>query len=192
MSSLFDEWGDEQPVRLVDEVATPAAWLGSACVWGPAQTQGSKRGFVHPQLKRVVIVDDNDKALKSWRQEIVEAMIRRKPDNPLDGSTAVSIVVYVPRPRVHYRTNGELKPTAPKVPPAGRDIDKIARAIFDAMQIARWVTNDARISDLHMRRRYDDGIGERTWVWCWAVAVPDQSMPALDEVVDVGEDDDGR
>ena len=196
MDSLFDEkyaavrddWEDEQPVRLVEQPPTPAAWLGSACVWGPAQTQGSKRGFVHPQLKRVVIVDDNDKALKGWRQELIDAMQRTKPVAAVDTSIAVSIIIYVPRPRTHYRTNGELKPNAARVPPAGRDIDKIARAIFDAMQIACWVTNDARVSDLHMRRRYDDGIGERTWIWAWQVDEPDQPMPVLDETIDVGED----
>ena len=188
MSSLFDDWSDEQPVRLADGAATPAAWLGSACVWGPAQTQGSKRGFVHPQLKRVVIVDDNDKALKGWRQELIDAMQRTKPPVVIDTSIAVSIIVYVPRPRTHYRANGELKPNAARVPPAGRDIDKIARAIFDAMQIACWVTNDARVSDLHMRRRYDDGIGERTWCWAWQVDEPDQPMPVLDETIDVGSD----
>jgi len=189
MSSLFDDnWEEEQPVRLSDEIATPATWLGSACVWGPAQTQGSKRGFVHPQLKRVVIVDDNDKALKGWRQELIDAMQRTKPERVLDGSVAVSIIVYVPRPRTHYRTDGSLKPNAARVPPSGRDIDKIARAIFDAMQIACWVTNDARVSDLHMRRRYDDGIGERTWVWAWGVDAPDQPMPQLDETIDIGSD----
>jgi Holliday junction resolvase RusA-like endonuclease len=191
MSDLFDNWEDEQPVRLAEPTPTPAAWLGSACVWGPAQTQGSKRGFVHPQLKRVVIVDDNDKALKSWRQELVDAMQRCRPARALDGPVAVTIKLYVPRSQAHYRTGGhagELKLNAPKLPAAGRDIDKVARAILDAGQIACWWVNDARVTDLHMRRRYDDGIGERTWVWAWAVETPDQPMPVLDETIDVGED----
>jgi Holliday junction resolvase RusA-like endonuclease len=192
MSGLFsDNWEDEQPVRLVEP---PVAWLGNACVWGPAQSQGSKSGFIHPHAKRpngspvVVIVDDNDKALKSWRQELVDAMVRHKPNNPLDGPVAVNILLYVPRPRAHYRTDGTLKPNAPALPASGRDIDKVARAIFDAGTIARWWTNDARVTDLHMRRRYDDGIGERSWVWGWAVSEPDQPMPQLDEIIDVGED----
>lgn len=185
----FDDWEDEQPVRLVERVEPPT-WLGSACVWGPAQTQGSKRGFVHPYLKRVVIVDDNDKALKSWRQEIVDAMQRCKPPCALDCAVSVSVLIYVPRPRAHYRTNGELKPQAARVPAAGRDIDKIARAILDAGQIACWWVNDARVSDLNIRRRYDDGIGERTWVWAWVVREPDQLMPVLDETIDLGSDRD--
>jgi Holliday junction resolvase RusA-like endonuclease len=198
MSSLFnadDNWEDEQPVRLPDPPPKPPLWLGSACAWGPAQTQGSKRGFVHPHLKRVVIVDDNDKALKSWRQELVVAMQRTKPPRAADTSVAVSVLVYVPRPQTHYRTGahaGELKPNAPKVPAAGRDIDKIARAILDAGQIAQWWVNDARVSDLHMRRRYDDGIGERTWVWAWPVMRPDQPMPELPEVIDLSEGEDGN
>lgn len=186
----FDDWEDEQPVRLI-ETTTPPAWLGSACVWGKAQTQGSKRGFVHPHLKRVVIVDDNDAVLKSWRQEIVDAMQRSKPVRALDTPVAVSVLIYVPRPRAHYRVNGDLKPNAPLVPAAGRDIDKIARAILDAGQIACWWVNDARVSDLHLRRRYDDGIGERTWVWAWEVNRPDQPIPELDETIDAGVDDAG-
>lgn len=188
MVDLFtDDW-DNEPSRII----RPAPWLGSACVWGPAQTQGSKRGFIHPHLKRVVIVDDNDKALKSWRQELVEAMLRHKPVKPLDCPVAVNILLYVVRPQTHYRTGaaaGELKPNAPMLPASGRDIDKVARAILDAGQIARWWVNDARVTDLTMRRRYDDGVGERTWCWAWQVERADQPMPSLDEVIDLGNDE---
>lgn len=104
MSGLFSDHDDwEAPSRVVPPTTSPA-WLGHAYVWGAAQTQGSKRGFVHPHLKRVVIVDDNDKALKSWRQEMVEAMLRSKPPRAIDGPVAVSILLYVPRPQTHYRT----------------------------------------------------------------------------------------
>lgn len=188
MSDTLDNW-DEPLQRRPPQ---PAPWLGSACVWGVAQTQGSKRGFVHPHLKRVVIVDDNDKALKSWRQELVDAMQRHKPPKALDCPVAVNILLYVPRPQSHYRTGaaaGELKPNAPRLPASGRDIDKVARAILDAGQIACWWINDARVCDLTMQRRYDDGIGERTWVWAWEVSEPGQLMPELDETIDIGSDD---
>ena len=195
MSTLFDtdDWENGPNRRPVSD--TPAPWLGSALVWGPAQSQGSKTAFIHPHAKRpngssvVVVTDSNDKALKSWRQEIVEAMLRTKPPQPLNSAVAVSILIYVPRPRAHYRTNGELKPNAARVPAAGRDIDKIARAILDAGQIARWWVNDARVADLRLRRRYDDGIGERTWVWAWEQREPDQPIPELPEVIDIGSDD---
>ncbi len=189
--NLLDDNWDEVP-RKPAEQPKPATWLGSACVWGPAQSQGSKTAFIHPHAKRpngspvVVITDANDKALKSWRQEVVDAMQRCKPPRPADTSVAVSVIVYVPRPRTHYRTNGELKPNAPQVPAAGRDIDKIARALLDAGQIAGWWVNDARVAELHVRRRYDDGIGERCWIWAWPLMRPDQQMPDLDETIDLG------
>lgn len=200
MSSLFDDNWDEGPNR-VTPTPTPAAWLGQACVWGKAQSQGSKRAFPHPHLKRpngspaIMIVDDNDKALKSWRQELVVAMLRSKPPKPLDCGVACSVIIYVPRPQAHYRAGehaGELKPNAPHLPAQGRDIDKVARAILDAGQIANWWTNDARVCELRLRRRYDDGIGERTWVWAWRVDRPDQPQPELDERVDLGSDDNER
>lgn len=193
MTSLFgDSWEDEQPVRLVEPVSI--TWLGSACVWGKAQSQGSKRGFIHQYTKRVVIVDDNDKALKSWRQELVTAMQRSKPSRALDSPVAVNILLYVPRPQAHYRVGehaGDLKPNAPRLPAAGRDIDKVARAILDAGTIACWWVNDARVTDLHMRRRYDDGIGERSWIWAWEVSEPDQPMPELSEELRLEESDEG-
>jgi Holliday junction resolvase RusA-like endonuclease len=191
MSNLFESDNWDEPLQ---RAAVALPWLGSACVWGPAQSQGSKRGFIHPHLKRdgkpvVMIVDVNDKALKSWRQELVDAMQRHKPPKALDCPVAVNILLYVPRPRAHYGASGDLKASAPKLPAAGRDIDKIARAILDAGQIARWWVNDARVADLTIRRRYDDGIGERTWVFAWAVTEPDQPQPELDETIDLGSDD---
>lgn len=197
MSGLFDNDWDSGPNRVVVPVVAPV-WLGSACVWGPAQSQGSKKAFVHPHAKRpngspvVVIVDDNDRALKSWRQEMVDAMVRHRPDKPLDGPVAVNIKLYVPRPQTHYRTGehaGDLKVNAPKLPAAGRDIDKIARAILDAGQIARWWVNDARVCELKIVRRYDDVIGERTWVFAWGITEPNQPQPELIEAIDIGKDD---
>jgi Holliday junction resolvase RusA-like endonuclease len=187
---LEDDW-DAVPRRPATPDSPPKpAWLGSALVWGPAQSQGSKKSFLHPQLKRCVIVDANDKALKSWRQELIEAMLRSKPADSYNGAIAVSVLIYVPRPQAHYRTNGELKPNAARVPAAGRDIDKVARAILDAGTYATWWPNDARCCDLRLRRRYDDGIGERTWVWAWRVSERDQEIPELQEVNDYGVDRD--
>lgn len=167
-----------------------ASWKGSALVYGPAQTQGSKKGFVHPHLKRVVIVDDNDRALKSWRQEFIEAMAECRPKRPLDQSAAVLIVIYVRRPSHHYgsgKNAGILKATAPLVPPSGKDIDKVCRAIFDAGQIAGWWCNDARVADVQVKRRYDEGL-ERTCVWAWALDSPTQPMPDFNEPDEVEAD----
>ena len=176
VSTLFEE--DIAPVSPIEDEEKPS-WFGSACVWGPAQTQGSKKGFFNPKLKRVIIVDDNSAELKSWRQELIKAMRRVRPERPLDRPIAVHMLIYVSRPMAHFRKDGELKPTAPRLPAVGKDLDKIARAIDDAAEIAGWFCNDARICDLRIRRRYHSGLGERTWIWAWTLDRADQPRPEL-------------
>lgn len=160
-----------------------ASWKGSALVYGPAQTQGSKKGFVHRSTGRVVIVDDNDRALKSWRQEFIERMADCRPGRPLDQAVAVLIVIYTKRPSAHFgsgKNSGILKANAPSVPPSGKDVDKVCRAVLDAGQIGGWWCNDARVADLQVKRRYDEGL-ERTCVWAWALDSPTQPMPDFNE-----------
>lgn len=182
----------EEPERLFD-VGTPerwdrpqepvSGWKGQAVVFGPAQTQGSKKGFLHPKLKRVMIVDDNDHALKGWRSEWVGQMAQCRPERPIDSAVAISILVYVKRPSSHYgsgKNAGALKATAPVIPPSGKDNDKICRAILDAGQIAGWYTNDARVSDLQIKRRYDEGI-ERVIVSGWSLHSLTQEPPDFGE-----------
>jgi hypothetical protein len=100
---LLDNWDSVPNRREADE--QPATWLGSACVWGKAQSQGSKKGFVHPHTRHVVIVDDNDKALKSWRQEIIDAMQRSKPPQALNCGVAVSVHLRA-QTQIHFNTKG--------------------------------------------------------------------------------------
>lgn len=178
-SSLFE---DDEPPRW-QRPEPPADWMGSAVVYGPAQTQGSKRGFLNKYTKRVVIVDDNAKELESWRGAWIAAMRKQRPATPIDSAVAIKILVYVRRPQAHYgsgKNAGVLKPTAPAVPPSGKDIDKVCRAILDALKMALWVTNDARVSDLEIKRRYDEA-PERVWVWCWTMRSPTQPPPEFVE-----------
>lgn len=157
-------------------------WKAQATVFGPAQTQGSKKGFLHPKLKRVVIVDDNDRALKGWRSEWVGEMAQCRPTRPIDSAVELTITVYVRRPSAHYgsgKNAGILKGNAPVLPPSGKDNDKICRAILDAGQIAGWYTNDARVCDLSIKRRYDEGI-ERVIVRCWTRHSLNQEPPSFE------------
>lgn len=181
-ATLFEEPQAAEPWAKLEPVPE---WQGSAAVYGAAQTQGSKRGFVHPHTGRVVIVDDNAKGLKSWRADLVDSMRRCRPKRPLDRSVAVNILVYVSRPRGHYgsgKNEGVLKPNAPILPGSGKDIDKIARSVLDAGKDAGWWCNDARVVDLHIRRRFDDGEGgERTWIWAWTVTTGLEQQPEFIE-----------
>jgi len=84
-------------------------------------------------------------------------MVAAKPAGLLDGAIRLSITIFVARPGAHFRTgkNAGLKPSGPRLPKSGKDLDKVARAIGDCGTGIIY-TNDARICDLTIRRRYAD------------------------------------
>lgn len=135
-------------------------------IFGPAATQGSKTAIRNKQ-GRVVGSRESSKRIGPWRQDLRELMIRQRPVgfSIWDEAVTLEIRLWVNRPKGHFGTgkNGNmLKPSAPVYPGAGLDIDKVSRAIFDAGQ-GIWWSNDSRISDLTVQRRYcENGDAERT------------------------------
>ena len=92
--------GEEYPVS--------SQWF----VEGDPAPQGSKRPFIHPTTKRVVLVESSGKKLKTWRETVT---LESKSKPKFEGAVVVSLGFYLRRPRYHFRANGELKPTAPGV-----------------------------------------------------------------------------
>ena len=68
----------------------------------------------------------------------------------------VSIVFRLPRPKGHHGTRGQLLPSAPKYPAVLPDIDKLARAILDALTGVVW-RDDAQVVALDVYKRYATG-----------------------------------
>lgn len=137
MSALLDTPEDNQeriaPVYL-------------AIIYGRPGTQGSKKQVFNKKTGRLYFIEDSESG-KSWRQELITELLNDRPDEPLDEAVCVKMLVYVPRPKAHYKSNGMLKPTAPKFPTSKPDMDKIMRAVGDALTIARWVKDDSRIAE---------------------------------------------
>lgn len=125
----------------------------SVHVVGTPKQQGSKRGFVVPgkgdRKARAVVVDDNKRPLKDWRTDVVlrcqaEIEAAAGVQWPLLGPVAVRLVFAMP------------KPARPKWPwPAVKpDIDKLERAVLDAMTDAGVWGDDAQVVDLHTVKQY--------------------------------------
>lgn len=138
-------------------------WHGSAVVYGPPASQGSKRIGRAGKAGKAILIE-NDRALPGWRCQMQDEMRKTAPPAPLDQPVAVRLTVYVRRPRAHYRANGSLKPGAPEYAGAGKDLDKTARATGDA-GTGIWWRDDARIARWEIVRRYVGMTdGERTVV----------------------------
>lgn len=134
---------------------------------GPPVSQGSMtigwsggRPFVgEPYVRHV-----ESKDLKEWRGHV--AMLARNAG--LRPVKAVPIRVRasfcLERPKSHYRANGELKPDAPRFRPSTPDVDKVTRALLDALKGVAY-KDDAQVVWLEVMKPYAlDRAGEGTAV----------------------------
>lgn len=112
---------------------------------GHPATQGSKKGFLRG--KKIVMVEMDTK-LPAWRQATTEAaQTQLGPDwVPLDGALEATATFYLPRPQAS--SFGEF----PAGPP---DLDKLQRALGDALTQAHAIHDDARIVRWVAEKRWE-------------------------------------
>lgn len=106
---------------------------------GEPQPKGSVQGFLRGDK---VIVTHTAKS-KVW-EESIRWQVKDYQHN-LDGPLAVSLDFYLTRGK-------SVKRQYPAVTP---DIDKLTRAVLDALKGV--IADDARITDLHVTKRYATG-----------------------------------
>ena len=99
-------------------------------------TKGSVRAFAfrgaHGKL-RATVVNDSKKAAP-WAALVSHAAARAMEGrDPWAGPLSVAITFYLPRPKSHFKRNGELKPTAPRFVATKPDGDKLLRCSWDAL-----------------------------------------------------------
>lgn len=74
---------------------------------------------------------------------------------PQGAPVIVEIVCYLPRPKGHYRSNGQLKNWAPQYCTSKPDKDNIEKAVYDAMTGVVW-HDDAQVVDGRLIKYYGD------------------------------------
>lgn len=110
------------------------------------------------------LVHANAKDLDPWRERVAAAARKWVVNSPYGGEKAdehqpldVAITWSLERPKSHWGTGRNadtLKPSAPAYPATGLDVDKLQRAVFDALQQSGVIRNDAQIIDPLPRKRY--------------------------------------
>lgn len=113
--------------------------------YGQPVPQGSKRYLGNTKvLHRPVMVDQNAKGLATWRSDIVGAVRRYIEDHPhfcrFEGAVVARMVFSFQRPRSSTPKKRPYMTVAP-------DIDKLARGVGDALQVAGAIADDALIVD---------------------------------------------
>lgn len=128
-------------------------------VLGLPVPQGSKTAFRHSKTGRVVVMEANN-SLAQWRDTMVLAARRAMAGREqVIRPCWASLAFYLPRPAGHYGTGrnaGVLRKSAPLWPGVKPDLDKLARAAFDALTIAGVWRDDALCCGVNAWKSYAD------------------------------------
>ena len=131
---------------------------------GIPATAGSRSAFKTKDGR--VIMAPASKKTKAWIDSVRWfAMKAFDHQIPWIGPVFLQAIFIMPPPKAHYGTGrnaGKLKPSAPNVHYGRPDLDKLVRAIGDALTGIIY-KDDAQISDLDSHKIY----GETTGVYVW-------------------------
>jgi crossover junction endodeoxyribonuclease RusA len=121
---------------------------------GHPKAQGSKR-----HVGKGVMVE-MAKDLKPWRQAIAKAAAEEMDGrDSFHNTVQLRAVFWFHRPKTHYRQGkyaGEVKSTAPMYRSASPDLDKLCRAVGDALTIGGLILDDRHIVRIEAEKRYGD------------------------------------
>lgn len=120
-------------------------------VLGLPVPQGSKNVF------RGHLVDTNAPKLRPWRADIrATAAESMGEDPPHPEAVRVHATFHFPRPRSHYGTGRNaavVKKTAPTAVAVRPDLDKLTRALLDALTGVAW-RDDSQVVALNVAKVY--------------------------------------
>jgi len=137
---------------------------------GLPKTAGSKRVFLNKKTGRPMVTDTSGKKGKDWRIDIQRAAWQAYDGPPLIVPLSVTLAFRLPRPKAHYGTGKNaavLKESAPRRHIVRPDIDKLSRAVLDALKGVVW-RDDAQVWAKSAMKGYADGEppGVRVQVRC--------------------------
>lgn len=144
-------------------MSAPAAYLPESTVvafsvHGVPVPQGSKNAI--RQGSRTLIVERGRATLRPWRGMIAGEAAAVLPA-PLGGPLAVRLGFRFTRPKSHYRTGqyaGELRASAPEYLSTRPDVDKLARAVLDALTGVAFL-DDGQVAELTVAKVYAERAG---------------------------------
>ena len=117
---------------------------------GKPVPQGSMRS-----LGRGRMVHTNQAVLLPWRAHVAAASSSVCPlswDNT--GPMQVRATFWIPRPKTHYRADGTVKDWAGFYPVTRPDLDKLIRALLDALTDARIWVDDSQAGHICADKNY--------------------------------------
>lgn len=91
---------------------------------------------------------------EEWKGLIAAAVRPVIPATPIEGPVELTIMFYMPRPKNHFRSNGDIKPKAPNFHTSKPDLDNLEKAVKDALtQLQVW-RDDSQVALKITEKRY--------------------------------------
>jgi Holliday junction resolvase RusA-like endonuclease len=120
-------------------------------VAGIPQPQGSTRGFV---VNGRPVITSANKSLRPWRDSLMVAAAEARGDiGPITDPVWVDVAFAFARPAGHFGKKGVL-PSAPPYPAVRPDIDKLCRAVLDALTESGCIRDDGQVVELTASKNY--------------------------------------
>lgn len=117
---------------------------------GEPAPQGSKTYVGRGRMR------ESSKRVKPWRALIV-AKVRAVHPRPVVGGVAVDLVFYRRRPKSHFRRGRDhnlLADSAPRLWTTTPDVDKLSRAVLDALTMSGVIADDRQVVELRAFKKY--------------------------------------
>lgn len=115
---------------------------------GVPAPQGSKRWSRHGG------VFETSKKVGPWRERIA-LQAHNLHAQPMRGPVSVRLAFRFPRPASHLKARGGLSAAGQRQPFPGRDLDKLARAVLDALTGIAY-RDDRQVAELHAVKTWED------------------------------------
>ena len=138
-------------------------------MWVPGDPapQGSLSSFKSHSTGK--IVTPQKPSVRTWRDRIAAYVAAERIGQELvHEAVCTYIKFFVKRPKSHYGTgsnSGQVRRSAPKVPSGRPDLDKLERALNDALTGILW-QDDAQVVTCQKHKRYGNpGVEFRVWLY---------------------------
>lgn len=136
----------------------PSAPIFSLTVYGTPAPAGSKRSFPFKKASGKLGVRVTDDSLRSrpWKNLVAQTAGLEMNGRPLlRDPLHVNFTFWVRRPKSHFNSKGELRPSAPSWPAKRPDLLKTARAVEDSLSGIVYA-DDAQIVTEFLVKRYGE------------------------------------
>ena len=90
----------------------------------------------------------------AWKASVASAAKAAWDGRVFDGPLRLTLTIYMPRPKSHFRANGAIKPSAPLWPTGKPDRDNLEKAILDALTTAGVWKDDSLVCTGATRKIY--------------------------------------